>query len=67
MNWDAIGAIGEILGALGVLVTLVYLATQIRENTRSLQAVSLQSVLALIESASLTPYNGPAFSGQQQR
>ena len=45
MNWDAIGAVGEIVGALGVLVTLVYLATQIRDNTRSLQAGSLQSVL----------------------
>lgn len=45
MNWDAVGAIGEIVGALGVLVTLVYLATQIRDNTRSLQSASLQSVL----------------------
>ena len=45
MNWDAIGAVGEILGALGVLASLVYLATQIRHNTQSLQAASLQSVL----------------------
>ena len=45
MNWDAIGAVGEILGALGVLLSLVYVATQTRDNTRSLQAASLQSVL----------------------
>ncbi len=45
MNWDAIGAVGEILGALGVLVSLLYLATQIRDNTRNLRAASLQSVL----------------------
>jgi hypothetical protein len=45
MNWDAVGALAEIIGALGVLVTLIYLATQIRDNTRSLQAASLQSVL----------------------
>ena len=31
MNWDAVGAVGEIIGALAVLVTLVYLATQIRQ------------------------------------
>ena len=30
MNWEAIGAIGEILGALAVVATLVYLATQVR-------------------------------------
>jgi hypothetical protein len=30
MNWEAIGAIGEILGALVVVITLVYLASQVR-------------------------------------
>jgi hypothetical protein len=30
MNWEAIGAIGEILGALAVVITLVYLASQVR-------------------------------------
>ena len=37
MNWEALGAIGETLGALGVIVTLVYLAIQIRQNTQSMQ------------------------------
>ena len=30
MNWDAIGAVGEILGAAAVVATLVYLAIQVR-------------------------------------
>jgi len=30
MNWEAIGAVGEIVGALAVVVTLIYLATQVR-------------------------------------
>lgn len=30
MNWDAIGAVGEILGAAAVVATLAYLAIQIR-------------------------------------
>lgn len=34
MNWEAIGAVGEIAGALGVVVTLVYLARQIRTQNR---------------------------------
>ena len=33
MNWDAIGAVGESLGAIAVLITLFYLAVQIRQNT----------------------------------
>jgi hypothetical protein len=37
MNWEAIGAVGETLGAAGVIITLVYLATQLRQNTRALR------------------------------
>jgi len=38
MDWNAIGAVGEILGALAVLVSVFYLATQIRQNTKSIKA-----------------------------
>ena len=38
MNWDAIGAIGEIAGAIAVLLTLFYLATQIRQANKATQA-----------------------------
>lgn len=38
MNWEAIGAIGEVGGAIAVVATLVYLAVQIRQNTGQLQA-----------------------------
>ena len=33
MNWDAIGAIGEVIGAIAVVASLVYLARQIRQNS----------------------------------
>lgn len=32
MNWEAIGAAGEVLGAIAVFVTLIYLATQVRQS-----------------------------------
>ena len=32
MNWDAIGAIAETLGAVGVIASLVIFATQIRHS-----------------------------------
>ena len=45
MNWEAVGAIGEILGAAGVIVTLGYLAAQIRANTRQSRAAMTQSIV----------------------
>ena len=37
MNWQAIGAIGELLGGVVVVASLVFLAIQIRRNTQALQ------------------------------
>ncbi len=44
MNWDAIGAIGEIVGALAVLATLIYLAVQIRQNSDMQRAQTHQQL-----------------------
>jgi hypothetical protein len=38
MNWDAIGAVGEMIGALAVVVTLGYLAMQVRASTKESEA-----------------------------
>lgn len=37
MNWEAIGAIAETLGAIAVIATLFYLAVQIRQNNRNVE------------------------------
>ena len=37
MNWDAIGAIGQVLGSIAVLVTLGYLAIQVGHARREVQ------------------------------
>jgi len=37
MNWEAISAIAEIVGAVAVIVTLAYLAVQIRQNSRMIE------------------------------
>ena len=42
MNWEAIGAIGELLGAITVIATLIYLAIQVRQNTTSIQTAAYQ-------------------------
>jgi hypothetical protein len=36
LNWDAIGAIGEIIGAIAVVLSLVFLGVQLRQNTRAM-------------------------------
>jgi hypothetical protein len=40
MNWDAVGAIGEVLGSIAVFATLGYLAIQVR-HARSETALAL--------------------------
>jgi len=42
MNWDAIGAIGDFVGGLGVVLSLVYIAFQIRQNSRQIDQNSRQ-------------------------
>ena len=45
MNWDAIAAIAEALGAVGVVATVVYVAFQIRQNSRSIEGATEQALM----------------------
>ena len=38
MNWNALGAIGELAGALAVVASLLYVARQVRQSNRIAQA-----------------------------
>ena len=50
MNWIAVGAIAELIGAIAVVLTLFYLADQVRNNTRmARRAATSQAVTALRE------------------
>lgn len=42
MDWNAVGAIGELGGAIGVIVTLIYLAGQLKQNTNALKSASYE-------------------------
>ena len=46
MNWEAIGAVGEILGAVTVVATIFYLSLQIRQNTRSQSIAIFESAMS---------------------
>lgn len=43
MNWEAVGAIAELAGAVAVVVTLAYLAKQITQNTNIMKAQAYQA------------------------
>jgi hypothetical protein len=69
MNWDAIGAIAELLGAIGVIASLVYLATQVRqsrdqmrENTQALQAGAYQQASDGLSESINTAVSTPGFA-----
>jgi len=53
MNWEALGAIGEIVGAAAVVLTLGYLAVQMRQNTRAVRAASFHQVADSFSAVSL--------------
>lgn len=46
MNWEAVGAIGELLGATTVVVSILYLAVQVRQSNRQSASESGTDVLA---------------------
>jgi hypothetical protein len=45
MNWNAIGSIGETVGAIATVATLLYLSIQIRSNTRVNKRQSLDGII----------------------
>jgi hypothetical protein len=44
MNWDAIGALSEVIGAMAVVVTLLYLAIQLKQNRRDVQSNNFHQI-----------------------
>ena len=46
MNWEAITAISEIIGAIAVVVSLIYLAGEVRQNTRAIRGSTLDAITA---------------------
>jgi hypothetical protein len=60
MNWEAIGAVGEVAGAAGVIASLIYLAVQVRQNTRSVEAATYQSVAESLADASYRLVDAPS-------
>ena len=48
MNWDAIGALGEVIGALAVVISLLYLSFQIRHAAKTAEDAAFRDVFASV-------------------
>ena len=49
MDWDAIGAIGELVSAAAVVVSLLYLGVQLRAGSRTSAAAARQQYIATFD------------------
>ena len=62
MNWEAIGAVGEVVGAIAVVVTLVYLTLQLKQNTQSVQNSAWQAIIRVLTDLDVTEATDPQLS-----
>ena len=74
MNWDAIGAIAELIGAIVVVITLIYLSVQLRQNTKAIEYSTDRGVFedaykwmyTLVESPEITDLYIAGMRGDEQ-
>src|SRR5215212_2457275 len=44
MNWEMISGVGQMLGAIGVIISIVYLAAQIRNQNKESQRAAMNAL-----------------------
>lgn len=48
MSWEAVGAIGQVVGAFAVVVSLAYLAAQVKQSTAAMSAQAAHDALSAV-------------------
>lgn len=59
MNWEMVGAIGEIVGAAAVVVSLLYVARQLRESGRQARLTSMQALYGQLQAVGALTASDP--------
>lgn len=62
MNWDVLAAIAEIISAIAVVATLLFLAVEVRNNRRATEAASVDSESSGINSLNSVIAGDEAFA-----
>ena len=48
MNWDAISAVSQLVGSIAVVVSVLYLAVQLRSSTRVARVAAMDAAAAAL-------------------
>lgn len=67
MNWDAIGAVAELLGSVAVLATLIYLSVQVKNAKKEFQATIRQNHATANLDMTMETIRSPALLAAQVR
>lgn len=62
LNWEAIGAVGQMAGAIALVATLLYLAIQIRQNAQSIRSTTAFWVNQALAEINRRVSNDPEFA-----
>jgi len=57
MNWDAIGSVGELIGAVAVILSLLYVARQVRDGSNQIRLNTTSTMMALTQDSFSVIYN----------
>ena len=66
MDWDSAGAIGEIIGAVAVIVSLFYVGSQVKQSSTSVRGQTHESITRAIVDISLLISSDPDLSVAMQ-
>lgn len=59
MTWDAWAAVGQLIGAAGVIASLIFVGIQVRQSVRAAKATSFQSLVSSIIEVNMTHIDNP--------
>jgi hypothetical protein len=62
VNWEAISAIGQMVGAFAVVISLVYVAREIRSNARSARLASVGTLNLCLGQLATHPHLAEVFN-----
>jgi hypothetical protein len=54
MTWDEIVAVSQLVAALGVILSLIFLAIQLQQNTKAVRATSIQNLVQILSATAQT-------------